>query len=131
MVVDSSAVISAIVGEDDADRIRSAMLSAGELRMSAVNLLECRIVLRRRFAAAASVAFEEWLSRASVVIDPFDDIQSTAAADAHARYGKGSGHAAQLNLGDCAAYALAKSKDLPLLFKGDDFALTDVRSALA
>ena len=67
----------------------------------------------------------------NVVVEPFDDDQAGIAFAAYRSYGKGSGHKAQLNLGDCAAYALATSLDLPLLFKGNDFTHTDVRSALA
>jgi ribonuclease VapC len=64
-------------------------------------------------------------------VHPFDAQQSERAFAAYRRFGNGSGHPARLNLGDCAAYALATSLDLPLLFKGDDFSHTDVRSALA
>ena len=64
-------------------------------------------------------------------IRAFDVEQAGLAFAAYRRYGKGSGHRARLNLGDCAAYALARSLDLPLLFRGDDFGHTDIRSALA
>ena len=72
------------------------------------------------------------MERAEIIAVPFDEQQSDVAFDAFKRYGKGRGHPAQLNIIiDCAAYALARSRDLPLLFKGNDFAQTDVAPALA
>ena len=70
------------------------------------------------------------LSRPGIRIEPWTDRHADIAQDAFTRYGKGQGHPAQLNFGDCMSYALAKSLDMPLLYKGGDFALTDIRSAI-
>ena len=70
------------------------------------------------------------IKRARIVVVPFDEPMAEAAFEAFKRYGKGRGHRAQLNIIDCAAYALATTRDLPLLFKGNDFAATDVRPAI-
>jgi ribonuclease VapC len=129
MVLDSSAVVAALVGEDGGDRLWASIAGAAELRMSAVNVLECRMVLKRRFEPSALLAFDQLLEK-DISVEPFDERQADLAYAAYLRFGKGSGHAAQLNMGHCAAYALAKSLDLPLLYKGGDFARTDVRPAL-
>ncbi len=70
------------------------------------------------------------ISDHAVEVIPFTPAQQALAADAHRTYGKGSGHAAKLNFGDCFSYALAKETGEPLLFKGDDFAQTDIACAL-
>jgi ribonuclease VapC len=129
MVLDSSAVIAALAGEQRGDELWKAIMSAGDLRMSAVNVLECRIVLRRQFEPGLLTAFEELLDE-DVVVEAFDVRQAEFAYTAYAKFGRGSGHPAKLNMADCAAYALAKSLDLPLLYKGGDFAHTDIRPAL-
>jgi ribonuclease VapC len=74
--------------------------------------------------------FEELLDNAGIVVVPFDDEMASAAFDAFRRFGKGQGHPAQLNIADCAVYALAKARSQSLLFKGGDFDRTDIRSAL-
>jgi ribonuclease VapC len=99
--------------------------------MSALNAFECRVVLHVRFGPEAAADFELFLARADIIVEPFDATQAELAFSAYRKYGKGSGHPARLNLGDCAAYALAKSKDRALLFTGDDFGHTDVESAAA
>jgi ribonuclease VapC len=93
-------------------------------------MLETQIVLFSRSGAASIPILQDLMQRASIAVVPFDESVAEAAFDAFKRYGKGRGHRAQLNVIDCAAYALAKTRDLPLLFKGDDFASTDIRSAL-
>lgn len=70
------------------------------------------------------------IARSQITITPFTESLAELAAQAFLKFGKGCGHPAQLNFGDCMAYALAKSLDAPLLYKGDDFAKTDIRSAL-
>ena len=74
--------------------------------------------------------FDELLEKAGIIVAPFDDEMARAAFDAFRRFGKGQGHPAQLNIVDCAVYALAKARSQPLLFKGGDFHRTDVDSAL-
>lgn len=130
MVIDSSAIIAWMRNEPEADRIEDALDSVARLRMSAFNVFECRGVLLRRFGEAAVGEFDVLLMRLGVAIEPFGEEQAELALDAYRRYGKGSAQGAGLNLGDCAAYALARACDLPLLFVGDDFTQTDIRSVL-
>ena len=129
MVVDTSAVIAFLRGEAGADRIEILLDETSELRMSAFNAFECRVVLLRRFGESAVGDFDLLVVRAGVILDPFDADQAELALEGYRRFGKGSGHPAQLNLGDCAAYALARSRGLPLLFVGDDFSRTDIEAA--
>jgi ribonuclease VapC len=79
--------------------------------------------------STAVAEFDAMLAGAAIAIEPFDAAMSQEAFDAFRRYGKGQGHPAQLNILDCAAYALAKIRGEPLLFKGDDFARTDIQTA--
>lgn len=131
MVVDSSALVAILTREPERDRFIDAITDAAERLLSAFNLFETRTVLHRRAGPGPVLQLEEFLLRGGFVIMSLDERQADHAFAAYRRYGKGSGHPAQLNLGDCAAYALATSLDLPLLFKGDDFRRTDVRPALA
>ena len=126
MVIDTSA----ITGELDSRAFRAAIKSAPSPLMSSVTLLETQIVLFARGGPNAIATLDELIERAGVATIPFDEPLAAAAFDAYKRYGKGQGHKAQLNIIDCAAYALAKSRNLPLLFKGNDFAATDIASAL-
>ncbi|MGQ0665378.1 MAG: type II toxin-antitoxin system VapC family toxin [Pseudomonadota bacterium] len=130
MVVDTSAIIAYLANEPVADRNRDALADASECRMSAFNVFECRVVLDRKFGDAMVREFELLLVTSGVEIVPLDADQALLAHRAHRRFGKGTGHPAQLNLGDCAAYALARSSGLPLLFTSDDFAATDVARVL-
>jgi ribonuclease VapC len=130
MVLDTSAIVAAIAAEANAVRFRNAMLEAPSLVISAVTVLECRIVLQSRYGPAAVAEFDDMLARAAIAIEPFNARMAQAAFDAFRRYGKGQGHPAQLNILDCAVYALAKIRGEPLLFKGDDFATTDIESAV-
>jgi ribonuclease VapC len=98
--------------------------------MSAVAVLESRIVLQSRYGRLAVEAFDEMLEQAGIVIVPFDGQMAQLAFDAFRRYGKGQGHPAQLNIVDCAVYALAKMRGEALLFKGSDFERTDVQPAV-
>lgn len=129
MVLDTSAIIATITNEIDGSRYRAAMLGADGLSISAVAVLETRVVLLARLGAKAVTLFDEMLVAAGIVVVPFDDEMAKAAFDAFRRFGKGQGHPAQLNIVDCAVYALAKTRSEPLLFKGGDFAKTDVISA--
>lgn len=129
MVVDTSAIVAAITKESDAIRFQSAMLGAASLAMSAVAVLESKTVLQSRHGRSAVEAFDEMLERAGIVIVPFGAEMAQLAFEAFRRYGKGQGHPAQLNIVDCAVYALAKMRGEPLLFKGSDFERTDVQRA--
>ena len=131
IVVDTSAIVAIIAQEPEAPAFRSAIKQNPQLAMSAFTVLECRTVLHRRFARPAQAEFDQFLRVGNVMVEPFDDDLAGIAFSANRTYGKGSGHMAQLNLGDCAAYAFATSLDLPLLLKGNGFTQTDVRPALA
>jgi ribonuclease VapC len=93
--------------------------------------LETQIVLVSRSGSSSIPILHELIERAGIAAVPFDEPMAEVAFDAFKSYGKGRGHKAQLNIIDCAAYALAKTRDLPLLFKGNNFAATDIRPALS
>jgi ribonuclease VapC len=130
MVLDTSAIFAAIAGETDSEAYRSAIRNAPIRLMSAVTLLETRLVLFSRLGSGAIDKLDALIQRAQIVVVVFDGEQIDIAFDAFKRYGKGQGHPAQLNIVDCASYALARSHDLPLLFKGNDFPQTDIKPAL-
>lgn len=129
IVVDSSAMVAIHRAEPEAEEFSDVIASVGASYASAFTLFETRTVLSFRNSIARPSEFEAWLLVARVIAVAFDERQSALAFDAYQRWGKGN-HPAGLNLGDCAAYALAKSLDAPLLFKGKDFARTDVKRAL-
>lgn len=131
MVVDSSALVAILTGEPDRDLFIDAIADASDCVMSAFNHFETRTVLLRRGGSGLLRQLERFIASSGIGLRAFDTLQAQLAFEAYQRFGKGSGHKAQLNLGDCPAYALAISLDLPLLYKGDDFRHTDVRSALA
>ena len=128
IVIDSSAVVATLMPEADEERYVISMRMAKARVMSAANYLECAIVMTR--IAGSREAVDNWLSHFDVEVIPVDLAQARLAADAFARYGHGR-HPARLNYGDCFAYALAAARDVPLLYKGSDFAMTDIQSALA
>jgi len=132
IVVDSSAVIAIFRQESNAEDFARSIAVDDDPVMSAANLVETSIVLRGLKKIAAEKA-ERWLDdfiqTAGIRIEPVTQDQAQAARSAHLRFGKGTGHGAALNFGDCFAYALAKTIDASLLCKGNDFPLTDVRIA--
>jgi ribonuclease VapC len=130
MVVDTSALVAFLRDEPEAPSIRDALSATTRSLVSALTLYEARTVLWGRFGPVMLQGLDDLLADAGTEVKPFDPEQSRLAFAAYRRFGKGSGHRARLNLCDCAAYALATSLDLPLLYKGDDFPHTDVRSAL-
>lgn len=129
MVVDTSAMVAALLKEADAQLYRTAMTGAAEVSMSALTVYECRIVLGARNPAKLR-EFDLLLARLPIEIVPFDADQASLAYRAYRTLGRGSGHPSQLNLSDCAAYALAQFRGEDLLFNGADFARTDVVPAL-
>jgi ribonuclease VapC len=131
IVIDSSALVAILLGEPERNRFIDAVVESGGRHLSVVNHFEVRTVLLRKVGEDMVRELMVFLQASRVEVHAFDRDQADAALAAYRRFGKGSGHKAQLNLCDCAAYALAQSLDLPLLCKGDDFAHTDVRSALA
>jgi ribonuclease VapC len=129
MIVDSSAVLAIMLSEQDSEAYLDALLSVGPRRMSVANWLETAMVIDRRGTTAAASGFEEFMRDADIEVMPVTASQGTLARAAWQRYGRGN-HPAKLNYGDCFAYALAKETREPLLFKGNDFARTDVEPAL-
>jgi len=128
VIVDSSALLAVLLREPDSERYENAIATAANCRMSAVNVLETSIVVEGRGGAAAGHELDAFLDRAGIAMAPVTAEQVQAARVAWRRFGKGN-HPARLNLGDCFAYALAKTAEEPLLFKGDDFSQTDIEAA--
>lgn len=130
VVLDTSAVVAVILGEPDAEAFAAAMARhVGDLSISAISRVELGIVVQARQGAAAAHDAEAMLTRLAVTTETVDGPQAEAAIAAWRRFGKGR-HPAGLNLGDCFSYALARALDASLLFKGNDFAQTDIASAL-
>lgn len=129
MIVDTSAIIAIVVGEDDAERFLAAMSAAEELAISAASLVEALIVAEAKGGAEAARDVQALLAELEMEVRAFDGEQALLAARAWARFGKGR-HPAGLNLGDCFAYAAAQHTGEMLLYKGKDFAQTDVASHL-
>ena len=132
MFVDASAIVAVLTGEPDADALANTLDAARAPITSAVAVFEATLGLcRKRHAsvAEAQTDVEEFLAIAGVRTVSIAAREAEAALDAFSRYGKGRGHPAQLNMGDCFAYAVAKTYRTALLFKGDDFSRTDVQSA--
>ncbi len=131
IAIDTSALIAIFRLEPEADGFLKAIVAAGDRVMSALSLLEASMVMSGAAdgGAAALGPLDEFLAEAGIAIVPFDAEQALIARAAFLRYGKGR-HKAGLNLGDCAAYALAMSRAAPLLFKGEDFRHTNVMQAL-
>jgi ribonuclease VapC len=130
IVVDTSALMAVLLREPDFERYE-AVLTETEPLVSAATRVEIAAAARAQRGREAPDRVAELLERMEVSIVAFDEVQAGLALNALARYGRGRGATpAVLNLGDLFSYALAKSRDLPLLYKGDDFTRTDVRSAL-
>lgn len=130
MIVDSSAMVAVIKREPGWFSIAEKMNSADSLSISAASYLETAIVVDRLGNPARSAEFDALLEDLKMVIEPVTVEQAKIARQAYRDYGRGSGHAANLNFGDCFSYALARAKREPLLFKGADFSVTDIRSAI-
>ena len=125
MVIDTSAVTAILRDEPDAKAFADAIWDAPTRSMSAVSVLEAGIVAERSKGGPGVQRLNVLLREAEIQIVPFDAEQAMAAIEGFRRFGKGN-HPAGLNFGDCAAYSLARVSGEPLLFKGDDFARTDV-----
>jgi ribonuclease VapC len=130
MIVDTSAIIAILKEEDDAALYAQTIAHADARRLSAASYLECGIVLDSQRDPIISRSLDELVEEAEFLIEPVTEHQARLARQAYADFGKGSGHRAGLNFGDCLAYALAVDLREPLLWKGDDFAHTGVQSAL-
>lgn len=130
MIVDSSALLAILFAEPDAAAFAEALEGAESRKISAANWLETAIRIDAGGNPLASAAFDDLVREARLVVEPVDEHQARIARTAYRSFGKGTGHPAGLNFGDCFAYALSKLTGEPLLFKGEDFAHTDLRSAL-
>jgi ribonuclease VapC len=132
IVVDSSAIIAIFRQEDDAAYYAQRIATDDDPIMSAANIVETSIVLRGLKKIPPDKA-ERWLDdfieTAGIRVEPVTREQARTARSAHLRFGKGTGHGAALNYGDCFAYGLAKEINAPLLCKGNDFPLTDISIA--
>ena len=129
IVADTSAIVAVLRKEQEADRFASIISEADRCFLSAVGLLEMSIVMIGGGRPQLADRLDRLIGDLSIEIVPFDEQQALEGRSAFIRFGKGH-HPAGLNFGDCASYALARTRSLPLLFKGEDFAKTDVRSAL-
>jgi ribonuclease VapC len=125
VIVDTSAQIAILRDESEA-RVFAEAIAVAACGMSAANFLEAAAVIDAARDPVASRRFDELLATAQIAIEPVTEAQARIAREAYRDFGKGSGHPAQLNFGDCFAYALAKESGEPLLFKGDDFHHTDI-----
>jgi ribonuclease VapC len=129
MIVDSSAVIAIIFDEPDGERYSEALAGAVAPRIPAPNWLEVAIAVGAREDGDLGRSFDAFLVRTGLEIAAFGQQHAEAAREGWRTFGKGR-HPAKLNFGDCLAYGFAKAEGLPLLFKGNDFPLTDIDPAL-
>ena len=130
MIIDASALIAILRDEPDAALCAAAIEAASIRRISAANFLETAIVIDASRDPVASRRFDDLLREAQITIEPVTEAQARIAREAYRDYGRGSPHPARLNFGDCFAYALARETGDALLFKGADFAHTDVTPAI-
>ena len=126
MIVDASVLIAILRGEPDARSFTDAIEAASRRRISAATFVEAAAVVDDNRDPVLSRRFDELIKDAQLVIEPVTEAQAHIARAAYRDFGKGSGHPAKLNFGDCFAYALAAERGEPLLFTGGDFDKTDV-----
>jgi ribonuclease VapC len=131
MIVDSSAIIAILRAEPEAQAFAKAIAAARDRRVSAVNFVEAAVVIDGSRDPIASRRFDELVLEAELQIEPVTEAHARIAREAYRDFGKGSGHRASLNFGECFAYALAKAKQEPILCKGSDFKHTDLTLAEA
>lgn len=130
VAVDTSALIAIIGAEPDAAAFVDVFGTSSAVLISTATLLEAHCSANRSGGGINPAELQVLIDRLELTVVPFDLAQLEVARLAYSRYGRGSRHRADLNMGDCFAYALAKTRNLPLLFKGDDFIHTDIESAL-
>lgn len=130
MIVDASAVLAILFDKSEGPSMQNALATAPKPPlMSPINFVEAAIRVDQLQSVQKSRKFDELFKAAAIQITPVSAEQALLAREAYQKFGKGN-HAAKLNLGDCFAYALAKARGEKLLFKGDDFRLTDIEAAL-
>ncbi|MGL4745413.1 MAG: type II toxin-antitoxin system VapC family toxin [Dermatophilaceae bacterium] len=130
MIVDTSALVAIIGAEPERDTFLDAIRRADEVAMSAATYIELGAVVDGRRDPVASRLVDDLLSALHIEVVPLTAEQATVGRAAYRDFGRGSGHPAQLNLGDCYSYALARWTGRPLLYKGDDFGRTDIVPAV-
>ena len=129
IVIDTSAIIAILKEETDATSLAEIIIDSERCFLSAIGLFEASIVLIGRGPPELADGLDELVEQAGIEIVPVDRQLASASRAAFIRFGRGR-HPARLNFGDCVSYALARARGLPLLYKGDDFAKTDVISAV-
>lgn len=129
MVVDSSALLAILQDEPERHRFNEAIEAAAERLLSVATFVEVSIVIDARYGPPGLHHVDLFLDRADIELVDVDAEQARIARDAYSRFGKGR-HPAELNFGDCFSYALANTRGLPLLFKDEDFARTDLVAAI-
>jgi ribonuclease VapC len=130
VVIDTSALVAIATREPEREKFLYRCLNDDSLQLSSAGYLEVAIVLDNRSDPILSKQLDQLLERLSISVVPVTPDQARIARRAHREYGRGSGHPARLNFGDCFSYALSKDTGEPLLFKGDDFSRTDVIPAI-
>ena len=130
MIVDSSAIVAIVRREPERERFLEVLEKADISRVSAASFFEAAIVTDGSRDPVLSRYLDQFLESAGITIEPVTEAQARIAREAYRDYGKGSGHPAKLNFGDCFAYALARDFREPLLYKGTDFSHTDILSVL-
>jgi ribonuclease VapC len=129
MIIDTSALLAILFDEPDGTLLLRLAVEAPTRLMSAANVVEAWIVADRHANPAKARALDELIETIGIDIEPVTAAQARIAREAYKTYGRGN-HPASLNYGDCFAYALAKATGQPLLFKGEDFARTDIQAVL-
>jgi ribonuclease VapC len=129
MIIDTSAIIAILRDEPEAMSYARAIADTTHRRVSAVSFVESAVVIDAGLDPIATRRFDDFIKEADISIEPVTERQAQIARSAYRDFGKGRAHPANLNFGDCFAYALAKESGEPLLFKGDDFAHTDIAPA--
>jgi len=131
MVVDSSALLAVLLGEPARDSVANAIAQTDHaLQISAVNFVEASVVIETRKGPAGLIALDRLIEKTGIRIAVVDEVVAREARDAYRNFGKGR-HPAKLNLGDCFAYALAKTLGEPILCTGRDFSKTDIAVVLS
>jgi ribonuclease VapC len=130
VIVDTSALLAILFDEPDAEVFATLLDQATVIQMSVASYLEAAILIDRGRDPVASRRFDGLIEELAIFLEPVTVEQALIARSAFKDFGKGSGHPAKLNFGDCFSYALAKDKGQPLLFKGRDFTHTDIESVL-
>ena len=130
IVIDTSVLIAILLDEPERLAFNRFIAAHQPANLSAVSLQEAGMIMRSRKGDAGVKDLFELLTTLRIRIIVYDEMQARLAIDAFARYGKGMGTPAKLNMGDCASYALAKTLNRPLLYKGEDFKATDITSAV-